>query len=336
MKKLLMWMRMLRACAISAACCTFTLVSGGAVAADWKPDRVVEIIVATGAGGGQDKSARTVQRILQENKILPVASTVNNKPGGGGLVAWSFLNQRGSDGHFIAISNPTLLTNHITGRSNINYTDLAMIANLFTESVAISVRAESPIQSIKDLSDRLRKDVTSLSFSVGSSLGSANHIAMARLARLSGADPKKMRAVVFQGGGQAMTAVLGGHVDLMASAANNVTPHLQGGKIRVLGVTSEKRLEGSFAAVPTLKEQGYNVVINNGRMIVGPKAMTPQQLAYWESSLAKMTATPEWKKDIEENDFESLFLLGIETQAYLKKQYSELKQALGDLGMATK
>ena len=319
-----------------AISCAMVVMPGAAGAAEWKPDRVVEIIVATGAGGGQDKSARTVQRILQEGQILPVAATVQNKPGGGGLVAWTYLNQKASDGHFIAIANPTLLTNHITGRSNINYTDLTMVANLFTESVAISVRAESPIRSIKDLSELLRKDPASVSFSVGSSLGSGNHIAMARLARLSGADPRKMRAVVFQGGGQAMTAVLGGHVDLMASAANNVVPHLQGGKIRVLGVTSEKRLEGSFAAVPTLREQGYNVVISNGRIMVGPKAMTPPQVAYWEATLGRMAATPEWKKDIDDNEFEGLFMTSRETQAYLKAQYGELKKALDDLGMAVK
>jgi putative tricarboxylic transport membrane protein len=305
-------------------------------AAEWRPDRVVEIIVATGSGGGQDRSARTVQRILQEGRILPVQSTVVNKPGGGGLVAWTYLNQRGNDGHFIAIANPTLLTNHITGRSNTNFTDLAMIANLFTESVAISVRADSPIRSIRDLAERLRKDPASVSFSVGSSLGSANHIAMARLARLAGSDPKKLRAVVFQGGGQAMTAVLGGHVDLMASAANNVVPHLQGGKLRVLGVTAEKRLAGGFATVPTLKEQGYAVVINNGRLMVGPKAMTPAQLAYWEGALRRMADTPEWKKDLEDNEFEPMFMGGRETVAYLKAQYVELKKALDDLGMSTK
>jgi putative tricarboxylic transport membrane protein len=312
------------------------ITPAGAAGSDWKPDRVVEIIVATGAGGGQDRSARTVQRILQEGRILPVQSAVVNKPGGGGLVAWTYLNQRGSDGHYIAIANPTLLTNHITGRSSTHYTDLAMIAHLFTESVAISVRADSPIRGIRDLSDRLRKDPASVSFSVGSSLGSANHIAMARLARLSGADPKKLRAVVFQGGGQAMTAMLGGHVDLMASAANNVVPHLQGGKLRVLGVTAEKRLAGAFAAVPTLKEQGYAVVISNGRMMVGPKAMTPAQLAYWEGALRRMAETPEWKKDLEDNEFEPMFMGSRETLAYLKAQYAELKKALDDLGMSAK
>lgn len=309
-------------------------LASSAYAADWKPERSVEIIVGTGPGGGQDKSARTVQRILQERKWVAAPLTVVNKPGGGGAVGWNYLNQHAGDGHYLEIGNPTLMTNHIIGRSPMTYTDVSVIATLFTESVALSVRAESPIKSIRDLAERLRNDVTSVSFSVGSSLGSANHIAMARLARLAGADPRRMKAVVFQGGGEAITALLGGHVDLIASAANNVVPHMAGGKLRVLGVTSEKRLDGSFAAVPTLREQGLNVAISNGRLLAGPRGMTPAQIAYWESVLAKMVDTAEWKKDLDQNEFEPLFLTSKPAQAYLKTQYEELRQALTDIGMA--
>jgi putative tricarboxylic transport membrane protein len=313
-------------------------VSCSAHAADWKPERSIEIIVGTGVGGGQDKSARTLQRVLQERKLVggspQLAITVVNKPGGGGAVGWNYLNQHAGDAHYVEIGNPTLLTNHIIGRSPMTYTDVSVIATLFTESVALSVRAESPIKSIRDLAERLRNDVTSVSFSVGSSLGSANHIAMARLARLAGADPRRMKAVVFQGGGEAITALLGGHVDLIASAANNVVPHMASGKIRVLGVTSEKRLEGSFAAVPTLREQGHNVTISNGRLLAGPRGMTPAQIVYWEGVLAKMVETAEWKKDLDQNEFEPLFLTSKPAQAYLKSQYDELKHALSDIGMA--
>ena len=260
-----------------ATCCAMVVIPGAVGAADWKPDRVVEIIVATGAGGGQDKSARTVQRILQEGRILPVAATVQNKPGGGGLVAWTYLNQKAADGHFIAIANPTLLTNHITGRSNINYTDLTMVANLFTESVAISVRAESPIRSIKDLSERLRKDPASVSFSVGSSLGSANHIAMARLARLSGADPRKMRAVVFQGGGQAMTDVLGGNIPLVYTAIAGAISHIRAGKLHAVAVSSAQRAS-SLPDVATFIENGLaDFDINSWVGLLAP-AKTPKAI----------------------------------------------------------
>ena len=316
---------------VLAAVCAF---AGNTQAADWKPERNVEIIVGTGVGGGQDKSARTLQRILQDRRLVAVPLTVVNKPGGGGAVGWNYLNQHAGDAHYVEIGNPTLLTNHIAGRSPLTYTDVSIIAMLFTESVALSVRAESPLKTVRDLAERLRSDVASVSMSVGSSLGSANHIAMARLARLAGADPRKLKVVVFQGGGESMTALLGGHVDVIASAANNVVPHMAGGKIRVLGVTADKRLEGSFAGVPTLREQGHNVTISNGRLLAGPRGMTPAQIAYWESALAKMVETPEWKKDLDQNEFEPLFLASKPAQAYLKTQYEELRQALTDIGMA--
>lgn len=314
------------------AAATFAVAT--AQAADWSPERNVEFIVGTGTGGGQDKSARVLQRIIQERKLVATPVIVVNKPGGGGAVGWSYLNQHAGDGHYIEIGNPTLLTNHIIGRSAITYTDVTLVAVLLTESVALSVRADSPIKSVRDLVERMRSDVTSVSFSVGSSLGSANHITMARVAKAAGADARKMKAVVFQGGGEAITAVLGGHVDLIASAANNVVPHLAAGKLRVIGITAPQRLGGAFASVPTVREQGYDITINNGRMVAGPKGMTAPQVAYWEGVLGKLVETEEWKKDLADNVFEPMFLTSKPAQAYLKAQYDEFKQALGEIGMA--
>lgn len=303
-------------------------------AAQWKPERNVEIIVGTGPGGGQDKTARTLQRIMQERKLLPVPVSVVNKPGGGGAVAWTYLNQHAADAHYVEIGNPTLLTNNIIGRSTISYTDFTPLAILFTESVAISVRADSPLKTGRDLMERLRQDSASVSFSVGSSLGSANHIAMGELARLAGADTKRLKAVVFQGGGEAMTALLGGHVDLIASAANNVVPHIAAGKIRVLGITAPHRLAGPLAAVPTWREQGAEVTTNNWRMVAGGKSLSAAQIAYWEDVLRRATETEEWKADLQRNGFENLFMTHEPALAFLKSQNEALRRALADIGMA--
>jgi putative tricarboxylic transport membrane protein len=309
-------------------------VSTSIGAAEWRPERNVEIIVGTGPGGGQDKTARTVQRILQERKLVAAPVSVVNKPGGGGGVGWTYLNQHAPDAHYLEIGNPTLLTNHIMGRSPMTYTHFTSIAILFTESVAFSVREESPIRTGRDLVERLRKDPASVSFSVGSSLGSANHIAAAQVAKLAGADPRRLKAVVFQGGGEAITALLGGHVDFIASAANNVVGHVAAGKIRVIAVTAPRRLPGTLAAVPTWKEQGVNVVVSNWRMIAGPKGMSPEQVAYWERALGRLVATDEWKKDLQQNDFESLFEKSDAAQRFLRSQYDEFKAELTDVGLA--
>ena len=173
--------------------------------------------------------------------------------------------------------------------------------------VAVSVRSESPLKTLKDLSARLKQDSSQVSVAVGSSLGSTNHIAMAMIAKAAGGDAKKLRTVVFQGGGEAITALMGGHIDVNSSAANNVVPHKGSGRIRVLAVASPKRLGGILADVPTLKESGVNALVTNWRMVVGPKGMTPAQIAYWDRVLAKLVQTPEWKKDLAENIFEDTY-----------------------------
>lgn len=305
-----------------------------AASAEWKPDKPVEIIVGTGVGGGQDKSARTVQRILQEKKLVEVPVTVVNKPGGGGAVGYTYLNQHAGDGNIIYVGNPTLLTNHIVGRSPISYTHVTPLAILLSESVAISVRADSPFKSLKVLLARLKQDTSQVSVAVGSSLGSTNHIAMALIATAAGGDARKLRTVVFQGGGEALTALLGGHIDVNSSAANNVVPHKESGKLRVLAVAAPKRLGGILADVPTLKEQGVNALVTNWRMVVGPKGMTPAQIAYWDRVLAKLVQAGEWKKDIADNLFEDSYRNSAATERYLQAEYEQFRAALSDLGMA--
>jgi putative tricarboxylic transport membrane protein len=320
--------------AVSLLVALCAIACASAMGAEWKPEHNVEIIVGTGPAGGQDKTARTLQRILQEHKLVGAPVIVVNKPGGGGAVGWTYLSQHAGDAHHVEIGNPTLLTNHIIGRSPIGYTDFTPIAILFTESVAFSVRADSPIQSGRDLVERLRKDPSSVSFSVGSSLGSANHIAMGEVTRLAGGDPRRLKAVVFQGGGEAMTALLGGHVDLVASAANNVVNQVAAGKLRVIGVTAPQRLSGALAVVPTWREQGIDVTVNNWRMVAGPKGLTHEQLAFWEAVVRRATDSAEWKQDLERNAFENMFMTGQEAQRFLKSQYEVLQAALAQIGMA--
>ncbi len=302
-------------------------------AADWKPERNVEIIVAVSPGGGQDKTARLLQKILAERHWVDVPVTVTNKPGGGGTIGWTYLTQRPADGHFLQIGNTTVLTNQLFGRTTISYTDVTPVAILLAESLAFSVREDSPIKSGRDLVERLRKDPASVSVSIGSSLGGVNHIAVALVAKAAGSDPRKLKAVVFQGGGDAVTALLGGHVDLISSAANNVVGHVATGKVRVIGITAPQRLGGAFASVPTWREQGVTVVLSNWRLVAAPKGATQPQIAYWEGALAKVVETAEWKRDLAQNDFENLFMKSQETVRYLKSQHDEFRATLTEIGM---
>jgi len=323
----------MRKLSITVAYVAAFLIAGPA-AAQWKPERNIEIIVGTGPGGGQDKTARTVQHLLTDKRFIEAPVTVVNKPGGGGAVGWAYLNQHAGDAHYAVIGTTTLLTSQITGRSPVSFTDITPLAMLLSESVALSVRQESPLLTGKDLVERLRKDASSVSASIGSSVGGPNHIAFALIAKAAGGDVKKLKTVVFQGGGEAITATLGGHVDLISSAANNVIPHLAAGKMRVLGIAAPQRLGGVFTKVPTWKEQGIDVQITNWRMLAGPKGLTAAQIAYWDGALAKLVKTDEWKKDLDNNVFENTYMNSDETRRYLKAQYDQFHAALSEVGLA--
>jgi putative tricarboxylic transport membrane protein len=205
---------------------------------------------------------------------------------------------------------------------------------MYSESVALSVRHESALMTGRDLIERLRKDAASVSASVGSSAGGPNHIAFALIAKAAGGDVKKLKTVVFQGGGEAITATLGGHVDLISSAANNVIPFIAAGKMRVLGITAPQRLGGALAGVPTWKEQGIDLHITNWRLLAGPKGMTVAQVAYWDGVIAKLVKTDEWKKDLDNNVFEDTYMNSTESRKYLNAQYDQFKSALTEVGLA--
>src|SRR5688572_11417229 len=123
----------------------------------WKPQKPLEIIAASAPGGGTDKTARLIQRIIQERQLAEVASAVVNKSGGGGAMSLTYLKQHGGDAHFVNIASAVLLTNHISGRSTFSYADFTPIALLNSEYVTLAVKSDSPVQNVKDLVARLAK-----------------------------------------------------------------------------------------------------------------------------------------------------------------------------------
>ena len=169
--------------------------------------------------------------------------------------------------------------------------------------------------------------------SVGSTLGAVNHFTMALLAKAAGIDPKKLKILVFGGGAESVTNLLGGHIDAMAQASNNAIPFYQAGKMRILGLSTEKRSAG-LPDVPTFREQGYNVVIDGWYVFVGPKRMTPAQVAYWDDIFARTLRTDEWKKFVASSGWEPGYKNSQETATYLKREYDEAKGLLTELGLA--
>jgi putative tricarboxylic transport membrane protein len=308
--------------------------AGAATAQGWSPQRNVEIVVGSAPGGSNDKTGRTVESIVNANRLVPVSMTVVNKPGGGSNIAFTYVAQHAGDPHYLMVGTPSLLTNHITATSTLNYTDFTPIASLFNDYVVFVVNAASPIKNGKELAERLRKDPKSLSIGFATVLGSHNHIAAGLLMKAIGGNARDLKVIAHKGSAEAITNLLGGHIDMVTTAAGNVAVHVASGKLRVVAIASNQRFPGPFAATPTWKEQGVNLVFGGWRGIMAPKGLTAQQSAYWEGVLRKATQAPEWKMDLERNFWGDDFVTGAQFRKDLEEDYNAMKTVLTDIGLA--
>jgi putative tricarboxylic transport membrane protein len=300
----------------------------------WSPTRNVEIVVGSAPGGSNDKTARTVEKTIIEAKLIPTSLTVVNRPGGGSTIAFAYVRQKKGDPHTLLIGTTALLTNHIVGTSSISYDEFTPIASLFNDYVVFAVNVNSPIKTGKDLIAKLKENPQSVSIGFATTLGSHNHIAAGLLAKSVGVNARNLKAVAFKGSAEAITQVLGGHIDMVTTAAGNVSAHVAEGRLRVIGVSSPKRFPGALATVPTWKEQGANLVYGGWRAIMAPKDITPAQVAYWEGVLRKVVATPEWKEDLDKNYWSDDFVGSAQFRKDLVKDYADIKAVLVDIGLA--
>ncbi len=318
------------------------LIAGAVVAAAvplahaqaWSPQKNVEIIVGSAPGGSNDKTARTVERAIVEGKLIPTTLSVVNKPGGGSTIAFTYVNQRKGDAHTLLIGTTALLTNHIVGTSPLSYMDFTPIASLFNDYVVFAVNANSSIKTGKDLIAKLKENPQSVSIGFATALGSHNHIAAGLLAKSIGVNARNLKAVAFKGSAEAITQLLGGHIDMVTTAAGNVSAHLAEGRLRVIGISADKRFGGAFANVPTWKEQGADLVYGGWRSIIGPKGLTPAQVAYWEGVLKKVTENPDWKADLAKNYWSDDFVTSAQFSKDIAKDYADIKAVLTEIGLA--
>ena len=304
-----------------------------AAAQEWKPTKTVELVVGSSPGGSPDVMARLVQRIFQANGLVP-SSTVVNKPGAANTIGWAYLNQHAGDAHYIATFSPALIGNRIMGTTQLTYTDFTPLNILAREYVVIAVKADSPIVSLKDLTARLKKDSQSVTFAFATARGNHNHIVLGMYLKSIGVDPKAAKAVVYSGGGEAVTALLGGHIDVYVASPRSMVPMQKEGRTRVLAVSSAQRQAGGLADLPTFKELGVDAVFFTWRGFMGPKGLKAAEIAYWDAVFTKLAQTPEWKKDTEEQFWNADYLLSAATRKQMEVENEQTKLILTELGLA--
>ncbi|RPJ48224.1 MAG: tripartite tricarboxylate transporter substrate binding protein [Betaproteobacteria bacterium] len=306
----------------------------GAAQAQWQPDRNVALIVPSSAGGSLDNVGRTIQRMWDQQKLVPTSSIIVNMAGGGHAIAYNFLDQRAGNPLFMSITSSTLHTSHINGRVKLSYRDFTPLTVMMTEYIAFAVRPDSPLQTGKDLIEALRKDPGKYSLALSSAVGGTHHISFG-LPLLSGkVDIKKAKLVAFNSTGEAVTALLGGHVDVLSGGTVQIAPHVANGRMRLLAVSSAQRLPGALASGPTWPELGYEGVFENWRGIIGTKGLTREQVAYWDRVFSTIAASSEFKDIAAKNQWTINYKNAAETARFFAADYKKLKAVMDFLGLS--
>lgn len=298
----------------------------------WRPDKPVEVIIGAAPGGANDRVARAVQRGLQDGKFADQVVALN-KPGAGQTIAFSYLAGKSPNPHFLGLASSSWLTTLAGEKVSVTHRDVTPIARVLNEYQVYFVRSDSAIRNAKDIVDRLKQDAGAVSFGFSTAIGNPIHISIGLIARHAGADPSKLRAIVFNTGTATAVQVAGGHLDVGVQSPGSAHTLAQSGKVRLIGVAGPRRLPGELANVPTLKEQGIDVEANVFYTFFAPKGIDAAQAAYWEKAISAVMQTEQLRKDAEFNRWTIEVMGHKDLPAYLDKEVETYRKTLADLGL---
>jgi putative tricarboxylic transport membrane protein len=312
-------------------CAAIVLLVGAvpATAQGWKPERNVELIIPTSPGGSNDIAGRIIQKLWVDLKLLPVSSSVANRPGAEHVIAYTYVSQRAGDAHTIGVMSTPMLVNPIEGRTQLTHNDITPIAYLITEPMIAVVRADSPLKTGKDLVEALSKNPGALSIALTST---GHRVSVGMPLHKAGVNLKGVRMPAFKGGGETSTAVLGGHADVLITSVSTSVPFISSGQMRGIAVSSTRRMGGPLAQVPTWQELGYQSS-GSWKGVMAPKGVTPQQVAFWEDVMRKSSQSDEIVQYAEKNQWILEFKGAAETKKWLDEESAALKATMGALGL---
>ena len=290
----------------------------------------LKMMIPANPGGGWDSTGRALGKALQESGAAASVS-FDNKGGAAGAIGLAqFVNGSKADPNALMVMGAVMLGGIITGKPPVTVTQATALARLTSEFNVFVLPASSPFQSMKDVIEQLKKDPGSVKWG-GGSRGSTEHIAAAMIAREVGVDPSKINYVAFRGGGEATAAILGGNVTIGGSGYSEFAEYISAGKMRAVGVTSDKRLAG--INVPTLKEQGVNVVIGNWRGVYGAPGISAEQRKALIELIVKATKAKAWADALERNGWTPALMTGVDFEKFVDDEFASLRAVMAKSGM---
>lgn len=312
----------------AAAALTIIVTTGSGLAAPDKP----ECLVGAKPGGGFDLTCRIAAQALVASKLIEKPVAVNYMEGGVGIVAMGHVigTRPAEPGLLVAASSGTGLLLAQKKFGNADENSVRWVAAVGADYGAIAVATNSPIKSLKELVEAIKKNPAEFPSGGGGAVGSQDWLKLAMVFKAAGQDPKGMRYVAVEGGGTVLTQLQGGFIKIGASEASEFAPHHKAGRVRILAVLSESRLPGDLADVPTAKEQGFDIDWTVWRgFYVGPK-VSDADYQWWADTFTKLHKTPEFKKEL---DARGLFPLDLAGKPFEDKVKADVRR-LRDLAKA--
>jgi putative tricarboxylic transport membrane protein len=290
----------------------------------------LRMMVPNSPGGGYDLTARTAVKIMEDDDITGRVE-VFNVIGAGGTVAMArLMNERGNDDLMMTMGLGVVGATYTNG-SNIKASDATAIAKLIEDPGAIFVPADSPFRTVADFVAAWKADPSKVTIGGGSSPGGPDHLFPMELAKAVGVEPKSVNFITYDGGGDLLTALLGKKITVGTSSPGELIDQIEAGQLRVLAVSSEKRVEGVDA--PTLKEAGIDLTFANWRGVLAPPGISDKAKKAMVKVLEDMHGTQKWKDALVKNGWTDAFVTGAQFEQFLKDQDNRVSSTLTELGL---
>jgi putative tricarboxylic transport membrane protein len=291
----------------------------------------LDITVPSNPGGGFDQTARALQGVLEKDKLANRIQIINT-PGGGGTIGLAqFATTKAKRAGSIMVGGLAIVSAVPINKAPVTLDQVKPLARLTGEYLVLAVPKNSPLKNVEELIAKFKADPRSVSWGAGSA-GSADHLLIGLLAQAAGVEPKGINYIAHSGGGEALSAVIGGHVTVGVSGYGEFEPQVAAGNLRVLAISSEQRIAGIDA--PTFKEKGLDVTLVNWRGVFAPPGLKDDEFKALAEMVDKAVKSPAWKEALQKHSWQDLYLPSAPFETYLARNRSSVTAVLKDIGLA--
>jgi putative tricarboxylic transport membrane protein len=294
-----------------------------------------ECIAPAGPGGGWDLTCRTVARVLGEVGLSPGMVRVTNIPGAGGGIAYAHtVSQREGDRNVLVAASPATILRLAQGQfAHLTVEDVRWLGAIATDWGIVAVSPDAPWETLDELLDHWRADPASVVVSGGSAVGGQDHMKILLLADRAEIDPRSVRYVPFDGGGEAMMALLGDFVNVFSGDVTQGMSQKEAGRIRVLALLAPERVGGALSDVPTARELGYPVEWVTWRGFYAPPGIPDSTYGRWVTVLDTLATSPEWSRAREQVRLDPYLVTGDAFESLVRAQVEEFRDLSRRLGL---